>query len=365
MRRLQGLDLLRAVAILLVLVHHMPRATGGPALVLSAHRLLVTGGWVGVDLFFVLSGFLVSSLLFEEEDTLGAISFRRFFLRRGFKIYPSYWVLLVVGWAWFGERAHFSARDYLINFAFLQNYIGRRVWGVTWSLCVEEHFYVLLPLLLIALRGRGKSAAAFRWLPWICLATAVGCLIARFITAAEVPYSPLASEFPTHLRIDSLMFGVALSFLRHRYPAAFERGVRRLGGWLPLAGVALLLPAFWFDVSLSWVHTVGYTVFYLGSGMLVAWALSLTTSTRRLMRGLAFLGTHSYSIYLWHTAVNMLAVRLLVRGSFESWLRYGATYLSASIALGIVMAKVVEFPLLRLRDRWLPSRASSPSAAPF
>jgi peptidoglycan/LPS O-acetylase OafA/YrhL len=357
MRRREGLDLLRAVAILLVLFHHMARASQGPAWLLALHRHLVTGGWVGVDLFFVLSGFLVSSLLFDEEKLHGSISFRRFFVRRGFKIYPSYWVLLFVGWAWFGDRAGFSARDYACNLAFLQNYVGRRVWGVTWSLCIEEHFYVLLPLLLLTMkRFGGDPSAPFRRLPWVCLLTAAGCLLARILTAEKVPYSPLASEFPTHLRIDSLLFGVGLSFLQHYQTSAYDR-VARGGVWLALGGALLLLLAFWFDVSLTWVHTVGYTVFYVAAGALVVWARSLAPFEGLPTRGLAFVGRHSYSIYLWHTATNMLSLRLLTRGSLWGWLGYGATYLAASIALGVGMAKAVEFPFLRLRDRWAPSRS--------
>jgi peptidoglycan/LPS O-acetylase OafA/YrhL len=103
-------------------------------------------GWIGVDLFFVLSGFLISGLLFLEYRSAGELKLARFFLRRGLKIYPAFWAMLfasVLGLVLAGK----SVRGIAIagELLFVQNYT-QSIWEHTWSLAVEEHFYLLLPL---------------------------------------------------------------------------------------------------------------------------------------------------------------------------------------------------------------------------
>jgi peptidoglycan/LPS O-acetylase OafA/YrhL len=124
-------------------------------LVLARHtgidNRVIQAGWVGVDLFFVLSGFLISGLLFDEYKRLGSIAFKRFMIRRMFKLYPAFYTMLIVNY--FAESAlgHVSSpAQYLTEATYLQNYLSP-IWGHTWSLVVEEHFYILLPLFLLAL----------------------------------------------------------------------------------------------------------------------------------------------------------------------------------------------------------------------
>ena len=122
-------------------------------------------GWLGVDLFFVLSGFLISNLLFSEYRKTERISLRTFYLRRALKLYPGFYLLLfstVVFCAIAGRRI--TLRGTLGEFFFVQNYLGG-LWGHTWSLAVEEHFYLILPVLLIFLAARSPAGRPFERLP--------------------------------------------------------------------------------------------------------------------------------------------------------------------------------------------------------
>src|SRR5271169_1218036 len=136
-KRILELDVLRGIAILLVMGVHVP-----------AYPIWSTvGGW-GVDLFFVLSGFLISNLLFGEYKSTGDIRLARFFSRRALKLYPSFYLLLAVTLVYcFFWHVPITAREILGEATLTQNYIGA-IWGHTWSLAVEEHFYIFLPVVL-------------------------------------------------------------------------------------------------------------------------------------------------------------------------------------------------------------------------
>jgi len=146
-KRIVGLDALRGVAVLLVIFSHFN-------LILSRDELarigfidnLRLGGWSGVDLFFVLSGFLVSGLLFAEQHKTGGVRRGRFLIRRGFKIYPAFYVLALASWATFtlADRP-IPPREVLAELLFVQNYFPG-IWPHTWTLAVEEHFYFGLAL---------------------------------------------------------------------------------------------------------------------------------------------------------------------------------------------------------------------------
>ena len=128
-----SLDVLRGLAIVLVLGVHYKHV----------YNVWTKLGGVGVDLFFVLSGFLISGLLFAEFKKTGSIDFKRFFIRRGFKIYPAYYAVILFYAPFAFHRLGWS------DFLFLQSYRAG-ILGQAWSLSVEEHFYILLPFLLIA-----------------------------------------------------------------------------------------------------------------------------------------------------------------------------------------------------------------------
>jgi peptidoglycan/LPS O-acetylase OafA/YrhL len=160
--------------------------------------------------------------------------------------------------------------------------------------------------------------------------------------------------------MDALFFGVLLSYAYHTKPQLFLRVARRFRHLLFAAGLALLLPAFVLPVETTpFVHTLGLTVFYLGSGCLLVSAFGFPAPATWWGRGVAYAGSHSYSVYLWHMPVALLSRSVAARlpDAPSSWFIYCATYVVGSLAIGILMAVVIEFPVLKLRDRLFPSRA--------
>ena len=168
-RNLQ-LDLLRCVAIMAVLVTHTiffrnPRWWWDFA--------IFQWGWTGVDLFFVISGFLISGLLFSEFQKRGRINFARFAIRRALKLYPTLYVLVFGTMLWRLIHAGFHNVVWIIKPAlhdifFVQSY-RPGTYGHFWSLSVEEHFYILLPLTLYFMLRRAGDSDPFRNLPLIFL----------------------------------------------------------------------------------------------------------------------------------------------------------------------------------------------------
>lgn len=194
-------------------------------LVLFRHQFLFSFtekmGWIGVDLFFVLSGFLVSGLLFKEYLRFGYIQPKRFLIRRGFKIYPIYYLFYLVYLIPIIMDHNYNIRFILSDLTFTQNYIHG--WGyayaASWSLAVEEHFYFGFAILLwISLRNnyvklkvesnlKGSSRVEV-----FIYSTMILCLIFRVLSNLT-PYNYARNFTMTHLRIDSLLAGVLISYL--------------------------------------------------------------------------------------------------------------------------------------------------------
>jgi peptidoglycan/LPS O-acetylase OafA/YrhL len=306
-------------------------------------------GWVGVDLFFVLSGFLISGLLFKQWIRTGRLEVRRFLIRRGFKIYPGFYVLLLLTWLWLPPDP--LRPSFAVDAFFLQGYFDS-VWEHGWSLAVEEHFYLLLPVLLIALSWR-KVKDPFSLIPPISAALFAICLWLRISALANTD-SFDAVLCPTHLRIDTLLGGVALGYFYHFHHEKFVAA----SSWKTLAcGLLLLIPSFLLRMESHFTMTVGYTFNALGFMCILIW------SANRRFRGtkwLAAIGIYSYSIYLWHQAVHLAIDKLYPRHTFLVLV----LYLIGAILFGALMAKLVEIPMLALRERWFPPRpGQSPTRA--
>jgi peptidoglycan/LPS O-acetylase OafA/YrhL len=380
--RVVQLDVLRGIAVLLVLVRHLGEAADESRLramldgLVSApwtvatvpHKLstaVYRAGWAGVDLFFVLSGFLVSGLLFREYQERGSLQLRRFLVRRAFKIYPAFYVLLFatfIGVRLLTER-RYPAVSFLSEALFVQNY-GPNVWGHTWSLAVEEHFYLLLALLFLVLSRRGgeRPFAAIK----ACFAVlAVGELILRVTVTALQPSFVLKTHvFATHLRLDALFFGVLLAYFWHVERARLDPFLRRRPVLL-VGSLCLISPILFLPQSHPALRTVGLSALSLGFTGLLLWALSAApgpAALRPIARAIGWIGLHSYSIYLWHLPVLVLGVPTIARatGGAFGWPGELATYLLGSIVGGVATAKAIELPALRMRDRLFPQWATRP-----
>lgn len=367
--RSKVLDALRGIAILLVLGRHT-----------SVSEVWTRIGWCGVDLFFVISGFLISGLLFQEYKRFGDIRVKTFWLRRGLKIYPAFYLYtLAVTVAYllmFGKSpgARSPALLLLIDATFVSSYF-QGLSGHTWSLAVEEHFYFVLPLFLVVLMRllAKKKEDPFASIPLVFVLIATGSLLLRMMAAPADHGDYYRYLFPTHLRMDALFCGVMIGYLFHFKPQLLAR----VTGWpIVIAGGMLLTPVYFIELEYRQMYTWGLTCTFLGFACIVAWAVQIHFRGGHLLALpvdlLARVGFYSYSIYLWHWIVIFylrpyLRDKCIRTGSPVAWssaleTRQWLLCVAVSIVVGIAMAIVVEQPVLRLRDRWFPSRTRQLSA---
>ncbi len=343
MRRNHSLDLLRAAAVLLVFCYH---SSG------------VWFGWIGVDLFFVLSGFLVSGLLFREYQSTQHVRAGRFLLRRGLKIYPQFYFFIaaMLVFAYFqGSAPRFGQAA--AELAFVQNYAAG-IWGHTWSLAVEEHFYLLLTLFIVLLARRG-GASPFRLLPaWI----AVSCLAIlglRLVTWKLHPQVSLyGNVFPSHLRIDSLLAGVLAAYYQTFRREDLAAWMRRAGEWAPRVSILLLSPVLFLDREHPFMVTVGFSLVSLGFLLLLLSVLHPVKPAgvpSRASRAMGRLAQLSYGFYLWHGAVLVYAPVHGLSIPLAMTITFGA-----SLSLAFATTRLIEIPVLRWRDRCSSAEVNAP-----
>lgn len=356
--RSQVLDCLRGVAVILVLFRHY-----------HFSFLMNKIGWIGVDLFFVLSGFLVSGLLFKEFQNRGAVDPIRFLIRRGLKIYPTFYfflILTIMGYFVLDSigRAHSLELSKLIYEAlFIQNYIPA-VWGHTWSLAVEEHFYfflVLVVVLLVKSKRLSGSAFVFSGIAFILIIVLVLRILTWNLYSNFTFHTHL---YPTHLRLDSLLFGVLISYIYHFRNDKFYFLARLY--WKPALIISLILlstPFFW-SINSQWMGTIGLTLLYFAFGI-VLWisvafekAIIATRVVMYLIRPISFIGFYSYSIYVFHTMIAVFFMPIAIKFLPELDIKIlFIIYALISIAIGFLVSRVIELPFLALRDRYFkPNR---------
>jgi peptidoglycan/LPS O-acetylase OafA/YrhL len=373
-RNLQ-LDFLRGVAVLLVFGRHFevarPEGFAG-----AVGELWFNIGWLGVDIFFVLSGFLIGGLLLSEIQTYGKVDIGRFLIRRGLKLYPAYFAFLLylilmptlkaaIAGGDVPETAFESYRKIWPNFLFLQNYLGTTA-GHTWTLSVEEHFYLFLPFALAALAAGGKIRA----LCSLCMAAVPLFLLLRALSIfTQDRYSPYMSA--THLRMDALLIGVAIRALAQHRSELFH-AFRERRAVLVSIGVVCWIPHCFISPATTGIRTIGLTATSFGSAafLLAAYHTRATDfgAWARFVSPIAWMfgwiGLYSYTIYLWHvTAIRILerefAARLLstMGNGVGTYVVSVVVVSSGAILAGVVTSKVTELPILRLRDRFFPSRS--------
>src|SRR5258706_313269 len=312
-KRLRQLDILRGVAVLLVIGHHVILQPEESGIFQPLVNVLIRFGWSGVDLFFVLSGFLVGGLLFTELRSRSVLDVRRFIIRRGFKIWPAYYAYLLTVFLLLLAREHGNVHralgHILPNFFHIQNYLGTAR-PHTWSLAVEEHFYLLLHLLLLLLLRFGKRGRlpSISYFPFIAIGVMVLCTGLRYLAIAHQPFDPATHYNPTHLRMDSLFFGVLLGYLYHFKSTFLERVARHRHSLLFL-GLALVCPMMVIDIRTGWfVAVIGFAMLYVGYGLILLAVIYTPIGEGKLCklmgsslgRLFAFVGFFSFSIYLLH-----------------------------------------------------------------
>jgi peptidoglycan/LPS O-acetylase OafA/YrhL len=355
--QLPGLDALRTFAVLLVIYGH----TGASYYALGGERTFLSrwapAGWIGVDLFFVLSGYLIGKQLWREWARHGTIDFWRFFLRRGLRIWPLYFFFLAFVTLALGRGDPPFGRGWS-DAVFLTNYVNQGVVMGSWSLCTEEQFYLLAPLLMIVSASRVRSLARYRQYLWLGLAALP---IVRAITWWRLTgdFSVHDPELfkrhlygPIHSHCDGLLMGLILSNHGAEQRDADSRKP------LPFA-VGLLVFAFVAMVALRAVQreVFNFTGLTLFLGALVALALRAGDTVGFLLaRPFYWLSRLSYGMYLNHAYLHEPVARFTV--AYVPGLNHAAPLhlivtdclvVALSVCFATITFCVIEHPFLRLR----------------
>lgn len=324
--RLHGLDHLRTLAITLVFLFHYQIAMfGHPAWLEEVAQF----GWIGVDLFFVLSGFLISSQLFMEISAVKGISLRNFFAKRFFRILPAFWLTTALYFfvPSFHERESLPSPLRFLTFTqnFGLNISKTGTFSHAWSLCVEEHFYLLFPLLVLAL----LRIRSFQKGYWILLFLFVAGFFIRHYN--WYLYFERLNEnrswafwyeyvyYPTYNRLDGLLIGVSIAAFRQFLPDKWAIA-KSFGNWFFILGLLLLTVAYFLCLDdRSYVASVyGFPIIALGCGALVLAAVSDTCLLYKMKSKITFaIATLSYSIYLTHKGVVHLTQGFLQEKGFD------------------------------------------------
>ncbi|HEY6578734.1 MAG TPA: acyltransferase [Rhizomicrobium sp.] len=341
--RVPSLDGLRAASILIVMLSHY------------VDSRLFPGGF-GVLVFFVVSGFLITRLLFAETRNSGRVSLTNFYLRRFFRLYPVvtiyaatvvlFFVLTSRPFDWIEPgSALFYFANYLYAWSSTSAHAGATTmpFGIFWSLSVEEHFYLFFPLLFVLVRGR----ALVSWMVAICLA----CLACRVVLAAMYPEWLTSHIFYfTDVRLDSIAFGVLLAAI-----CETPRSTRTIALLEHPFSVAAAAAAIFLCLAIrdAWFReTLRYTILGASIAVLVAAVVfSPRYAFAQVVLNSAFvrwIGMLSYSLYVWHTFLPLLLRRFAP--DLPESLRVAANF-ALALAVAALSYYAVEKPVASLRRR--------------
>ncbi|HXI57627.1 MAG TPA: acyltransferase [Polyangia bacterium] len=353
-----ALDGLRALSISAVLLYH--------------DDLLIRGGYLGVDIFFVLSGFLITSLLFDEWRQRGRINLRNFYLRRALRLFPALAALLAVATAFAlafprAPQSPHILRGVGYSLIYMTNWVNGRdpfllgPLGHTWSLAVEEQFYLFWPVILI---GLVKVFPRLRGLIVATVGLALASAAWRF-TLFSLGSTPWRLYNGTDSRADSLLIGcaAALAMTDRRFLEIVRDS--RLGRWLALAAAALLVflmkgtPLEWSGYDRGMFLVVAIAVAII---VVVILANPDLLATRILStRPLVWLGRLSYSLYLWHMPIFGF-IKPGSLGISPTTARIARLVFAFAAAIGSYL--LIERPFLRLKTRLSPKAAQAPERVP-
>jgi peptidoglycan/LPS O-acetylase OafA/YrhL len=372
--RLASLDGLRAVAVGAVVLYH-------------ADSRLLPGGFVGVDVFFALSGYLITALLLAERDGPGPVSLAGFWRRRVRRLWPLAWLALaavaVAGLTgvWGADREALLPGETVAALAnvanwwqaahggYVESFVAPSPLRHFWSLSVEEQFYLLWPLLLLGLlalgarverRHRGTDRSAGPTATRTSTAVAAAGTAVLFVASAVSAWfaDPATAYLATHTRAVALLAGALLALgLRHR-PLAGPSGTparRAFAAWGLLGAVALGAAAAVATPEVAWLHRGGFAAVAVASTGVVALALVPGRTARLLSAApLVWVGHRSYAVYLvhWPLIVAMGPGR-------PTWLVL-AVVVPTTLALSALLHRVVERPVLA--GAWTARRLTAAGA---
>ncbi len=358
-KKLYGLDHLRALAITLVFLFHYGRLFPHPQWVEAISKF----GWTGVDLFFVLSGYLIASQLFLRITRTGSFSYKEFFIKRFFRIIPAYLVVVALYFLFPILREREGPAPLWRYLTFTQNFgLDLRIHGTfshAWSLCIEEQFYFFLPLALLVLLSLKQTRKGYLVL--------IGVFIAGFILRLyswNTLITPLLETdgfglawykwiyYPTYCRLDGLLAGVSIAAI-FQYAPRIRAWIERRGNFFFVMSLCILagtyflcLDEFSFEASIF-----GFPLVALGYTCMVVAAISPGCFLYRIDSKLTTaIATLSYGIYLTHKIIiHATQASVITIVESDSSILFLVSIV-ASVLAAWVLNIIIEKPMLRLRS---------------
>ncbi len=377
-RRVDGLDTLRSIAIVLVFAYHyMVFVSGAPTF-----GWISEIGWVGVDLFFVLSGYLIANQIFGGMAQGRDLSLKAFYARRFLRTLPNFYVVLALYFLFPAVMGGNPPPPLWTFLTFTQNILLQpgTAFSHAWSLCIEEQFYLLLPAVALVGARHVRSIRAGWWLlaalmlAGVAIRSALWLRFGREADGAIGGYHPHI-YYASWCRFDEFLPGVALAMLKNFHPSRWARLLQwgRFTEVIGLASVALV-----FVLLLKFYRIDGYGYGYAMTAFgysLVACAFGLATLAalspgallhRVRVPGAAWLAAWSYAIYLSHKPLAVIVQRALdTRGVEGDSAAAAAASILVCLVGGWLLYRLVETPFMNLRERivstafpTLPARTS-------
>ncbi|MCB9772231.1 MAG: acyltransferase [Candidatus Omnitrophica bacterium] len=365
------LDGFRAIAIIWVMLNHALAFT--PDL---QHMGLVGKfigrigeiGFFGVDIFFVISGFLITGLLID--DLQDKIRVKRFYTRRFFKIAPHYLLLVIVGLLvlpLIAPNEQIKPLSVISYLFFFQNYVPPiSSLAHFWSLAIEEHFYLSYPLLLALICRLTTNVKARHILLFVLLITLI--VAANFIRAYMFnhhhgPYKPPLLFQQTHMRFDALVFGCLIKLLES-YLLNIPRWMSHIfKNLFVILGIIPFVYLYFHYFKYGWMY---YTMVYCAAGFLIMAALlkQILLCFITELKFLRWIGKNSYGIYLWHYLIARIIFNNQnhITDIFHTWsiakpfdmILMTVVYTVLSLGLGVLTTVTVEKYFLNVRKRVAP-----------
>ncbi len=359
--RLHGLDHLRALAITLVFIYHYGHMFPHPEWTYAVGAF----GWTGVDLFFLLSGYLISAQLFTPLAQGKKIAFKTFFLKRFFRIIPPYLVVVALYFCFPFIREREALAPLWKYLTFTQNWgLDLQTQGTfshAWSLCIEEQFYLFLPLILAALRYFKVLNRGFIVLFALFLA---GFVLRYCVYQTQLePFSDDDSfvfywykwiYYPTYSRLDGLLIGVDIAALFQFKPLIKAR-ISKYGNLFLLLSGGILAGAYFLcsDQTSVEASVFGFPLVSIGYGFMVLGAVSSTSFLfKKSSKMTTFVATISYAFYLTHKfLIHLTQTQFVKLGIAKDSNGMFLICIFTSVLGAFLMNKAIEKPFLKLRDR--------------
>lgn len=361
--RMPGLDLLRAIAIVWVMLYH-----GDITGMMSINSPFIESGWMGVDLFFALSGFLIGGQLLRpyakhEPEHIGL-----FYARRLFRTLPPYLVVLLLYFTWpdFREWPQIMPPWQFLTFTenlFIDMH-GARAFSHVWSLCVEEQFYLVTPLIVWVLM---RKPALWKTVTLAVVIVAGGIALRGYIWLHDLApaqavhdgsFTRLFMEriyYPTDTRLDGLLGGVLAAAVRAFRPGWWDALMKDANALL-FIGFMMVLGSMWLfnDQRAFWPSVIGYPILSFGMATLVAAGASANSIIgKRRIPGAGLIAGMAYSLYLTHKEIYHLIHEHLGAQLAGHPLLAFVVVVSSVFAAGGLLYITFERPALIIRDRIL------------